>query len=192
MKKLLALFVFAAMASTASALSFNWTVTGIKFGDETLKKSTDVVGYLIYLGAGGSYSTSYALSKDSTADTIASSIGQKVSTSTTATSNAGKLTTTYTFDYGDKTNGDVFGVLLSYTKEGKTYYNLSSSTYTLAGISDETSSLDTATISFSSFADKGEASSISSGSGWVQAVPEPSTAALALAGLALLLKRRKA
>ncbi len=191
MKKILTLCLLVLSAASASALSFDWTISGIKFDGVAIKKSTDVVGHLIYLGDGGSYSSSYALSKDSTADSIASAIGTKVDTSSTATSNAGKLTTTYTFDYGTKDNGDVFGVLLSYTTGGKTYYNLSSSTFTLSGIADETSSLDAGTFSFS-FDTAGEKNSISSGSGWTVAVPEPSTAALALAGLALLIKRRRA
>ena len=79
-----------------------------------------------------------------------------------------------------------------YSNEGKTYFNLSSSTYTMSGLSDELSTPTAASFAFN-YGGPTESTKVSSGSGWVQAaVPEPSTAALALAGLALLLKRRKA
>ena len=85
-------------------------------------------------------------------------------------------------------------MLLSYTKEGKTYYNISSTTYTLSGYTDATSTPDPYNLTPSNqtytMADA-STTKVSPGGGWT-AVPEPSTAALALAGLALLLKRRKA
>jgi len=191
-KSIIAIALFAGMTMTASALSFNWAATGTSFDGSVLKKSSDITGYLVFLGTGGSYDASYALSESTTASSLASSIGTLVQTSTGATSNAGKLQTTFTFDFGAYNNGDVFGMLLEYkgASDGKTYYNLSSDTYTLAGISDEGSVLDNAVMSFS-YSTAGEKSSITKGGGWT-AVPEPSTAALALAGLALLLKRRKA
>ena len=83
--------------------------------------------------------------------------------------------------------------MLSYVSGGKTYYNLGSETYTVSGMADSTSSLNAFKPAASTFSygSSSEGTSVSAGSGWV-AVPEPSTAALALAGLALLLKRRKA
>ena len=190
MKKLIAtVAVFSAMITAAHALSFQWNANSIKFDGSSLKSNNDVTGYLVYLGNKGSYSESYALSESSTGASVAASIGTVVD-SKKGTSAMSKINSTFSFDYGSYVNDDVFGVLLTYTKEGTTYYNLSSSTYTLTGITSETSSPDTANLSFS-FADGGSASSVKSGGGWT-AVPEPSTAALALAGLALLLKRRKA
>ena len=188
-KTLLALALVAGFATTASALSFNWTTSAaLKFNDTALKSSTDVTGYLVYL-ASGSLETSYALSDDSTASSVASSIGTLVSTQNKTTA-LSKINGKASFDYGTYNNGDVFAMLLVYTNGSDTYYNLSSTTYTLSGISDETSTPENATFTFSN-ATVGESSSLTAGSGWT-AVPEPSTAALALAGLALLLKRRKA
>ena len=192
MKNILAtLAVSAAMITTASALSFQWSASGIKFGGETLKKSTDVVGYLVYLSS-GTVDASYNITESTTGTSLASSIGQLVSTSSSATSNGGKLTTDFEFDFGSYNNGDVFGALLVYKKDGDTFFNLSSTTYTLAGISDEGSVLDPAPFTFS-YSTAEPSSKVSKGGGWTAAaVPEPSTAVLALGGLALLLKRRKA
>ena len=191
MKKTLIALAVAAFALNASALSFQWAATGIAFDGTTLKNSTAVTGYLIYLGNGGSLSSSYDLASDATASSIASSIGTVVDTKN-KTSAVGKLQNTYTFDFGAEPgkNGDVFSLLIAYEDSEKTYVNLSSTTMTLSGLEDDTSSISNPTfsMSYSSSSDKGKDSS---GGGWT-AVPEPSTAALALAGLALLLKRRKA
>ena len=190
-KTLLALALVAGLATSASALSFQWSAAGIKFDGAVLKKSSDVTAYLVYLGSGdATYATSYALTESTTADSLTSSMGTKVSTSTSATTNAGKLSTTFSFDFGEYTNGDVFGMVLSYKNGDDTYYNIASSTYTLSGITADNSSPDPAQFSFS-YSGPTESSSVKSGGGWT-AVPEPSTAALALAGLALLIKRRRA
>ena len=194
MKTKFAVFLLCSvLASTASALSFTWSVAGVTFDGTRLASSSDVTGYLIYLGSGGEYSSSYSLTEDSSAASIGASVGSVVYTSSAATTKVGKLSGEFSFDYGSYDNDDTFGLLLAYTgaSDGKTYYNLSSSTYTLSGIADEKSTITGATFTHS-WDGPAEASSISSGGGWTAAVPEPSTAALALAGLALLLKRRKA
>jgi len=192
-KTLLLIAALAALTQTASALSFNWSATGVEFGGSKLKNDANVTGYLIYLGNGGSLSTSYDLAADSTVDSVISSIGTKVDTKN-KTSAVGKLTGTYTFDYGGTPgqNGDAFAVLVSYVSEGTTYYNLSSAVTTLSGLEDDGTVISNQDFTMN-YGTKGESSSLSAGSGWTAAaVPEPSTAALALAGLALLLKRRKA
>ena len=93
---------------------------------------------------------------------------------------------------------------MTYTKDGTTYYNISSDIYTVpAGTADNATGVET-TFGFS-FADGGEVSKLSSaviGDGWFSIgqqqdpitpeVPEPATGALALAGVALLFKRRRA
>ena len=194
MKKLiLAICAIGLMAGEASALSFKWTATGVSFDGSRLNSNDKVTGYLIYLGTGASLSESYTVTAASDANSIASSIGTKLEPTANKTSAVGKLTGTFTFDYGTYDNGDAFAVLLEYTgaADGKTYYNLASDVVTLSGIADERSTISDAAFSFS-YSTAGEKSSIASGGGWTAAVPEPSTAALALAGLALLLKRRKA
>lgn len=178
------------LASNSYGLSFNWgSSAAIKFDGTNLKSTTDVTGYLFYLGSGEALDSSYGLSESG----IDSSIGTQVSEKN-KTSAYSKITGTYTFDVGSKVNGDTFAMLLVYTgaADGKTYYNLSSDVYTLSGIPEENPDVATLSAANFTFSDgKSSSTSISGGGGWV-AVPEPSTAALALAGLALLLKRRKA
>ena len=193
-KTILALALAALVAPSAFGLSFNWSVSGISFDGTRFNKTTgaNVTAYLLYLGNNAGYSTTgYTLTEESTATTIISSVGTKAADKTGTTA-AGKISDDFAFDSTKYGNNDVFGVLLSYTSEGKTYFNLSSSTYKLSGLTDDpTQTIADASFTFS-YSGPAESNKISSGSGWVQAVPEPSTAALALAGLALLLKRRKA
>lgn len=191
MKKTIAtLAVFASLLTSASALSFNWgSSAAIKFDGSNLKNDETVTGYLVYLSSGSVSDVS--LNTESTVSTIVSSLGSQVDLKN-KTSAMSKISKDFEFDFGSYDNGDAFGMLLVYTgsSDGKTYYNLSSTTYTLSGIADEKSTLEGASFTFSG-STVGESSKLSGGSGWT-AVPEPSTAALALAGLALLLKRRKA
>ena len=196
MKNLILAAVLGLMATTASAVTFNWAATGVSFEGSRLNNSTAVTGYLIYLTE--SFADSYTVTKSSTADSIISSIGQKVD-SKSKTSAVGKINGEWTFNYSDGySNGNSFAVLLTYTNEGKTYFNLSSAVITLEGgndadVASQTPATDpTAKTASFSFATAGEKNSIAKGGGWTIAVPEPSTAALALAGLAMLLKRRKA
>ncbi len=185
-------------AGMASAVTFNWNATAVTFEGTKFNKTTgaSVVGYLIYLGGEGStLSASYALAEGDTGESVASKIAGKngtVVTSQTGTTAVGKLNNNYTFDLGtDYSNGDVFAMLISYSKEGKTYFNLSTSQISMANAtSDPPVNPDAANFEFSWSGPK-ESSTIAKGGGWT-VVPEPSTAALALAGLALLLKRRKA
>ena len=188
MKKTSLTIILSMLASVASALSFDWSTADlVEYGGETLKNAA-VSGYVIYLES-GSYATSYAINKDTTAESLANSMGTVVGT-TSGTTRKGLLTDTATFTYGTYKNDDVFGLLLAYTVDSKTYFNIASSTYTLSNIADETSTPPDAEFAVS-FSGPSSKSSVSAGGGWT-AVPEPSTAALALAGLALLLKRRKA
>ncbi|MBQ3811101.1 MAG: PEP-CTERM sorting domain-containing protein [Kiritimatiellae bacterium] len=190
--KLITACLAAMLTTSASALSFDWAATGVSFNGTRLKSNESVSGYLIYLGSSGSLSGSYDISSD-TISTIVSEIGTQVST-VSKTSSMSKLTGTYETDYGTAggRNGDVFAMLLTFTNEGTTYYNLSSTTFTLSGVADDGAVIDAQAFSFS-YSTADASTSVSKGGGWTAAaVPEPSTAALALAGLALLLKRRKA
>lgn len=198
MKKFLT-FLVVITAGMASAASFSWTSSKLSFG-ETVLKNTAMTAYLIYVGNNTAHGASVTVTKDSTAESIASSFGTsaKVAKDYSVTaSRTGILTDDFSFSAsgGEYASKDVFALLLSYTSEGKTYFNLSSvdSAYTLSvpGENPDIATYATADFSFGNSV-VGESNSLSSGGGWTVAVPEPSTAALALAGLALLLKRRKA
>ena len=192
MKKTILLAALFGLVSTASAVSFQWTVSGIAFNGTTLKSDANLTASLVYLGVGGSLASSY--------DEAAISSLEKVSTVTGSTSKGAASETYYlpapsSGDYTDL-NGGVYALLLSYadSASGKTFYNIGSATYTVSGVADATSSLDAykpAASTFSYGSNDAAASKVTPGGGWAT-VPEPSTAALALAGLALLLKRRKA
>ncbi len=191
MKKLLGLAVCLGLVASASAATLNWGAATIKFDSTSLKNSEAVNGYLIYLGgAGTAFSASYDISSDSVS-TIVSSIGTQVATANKPNA-LGTFNIKSTFDTSKYGNGDVFGMLLTYTNEGKTYYNLSTATIGMTGLVEEPpTDPDKMTFSFS-YASGDDAKTVSAGGGWHAAVPEPSTAMLALAGLALLIKRRRA
>lgn len=191
MKKLLGLAVCLGLVASTSAATLNWGAATIKFDSTSLANNEDVKGYLIYLGHSGSdYSESYDISSDQIS-TIVSSIGSQVADAKKPNA-LGTFNIKSTFDTSAYGNGDVFGMLLTYTNQGTTYYNLSSAVKSMTGLVEEPPT-DPDKITFSFSYASGDASrTISAGGGWHAAVPEPSTAALALAGLALLLKRRKA
>jgi hypothetical protein len=184
------------MATMASAASLTWKVSAVKFDGNTLKSNSDVTAYLIYLSS-GALSSPYDIMGATTADAVAAKIGTVVDTKK-GTGALGSMSDPFNWTYTTKDsangvygNGDTFGFLLAYAAEGKTYYNLSTTTYTLSNIADNTSTETMSTASSFTWTTGEDSSSLKAGGGWT-AVPEPSTAALALAGLALLLKRRKA
>ena len=192
MKKALTILLLCGLVSSASAVAISWSLTGVAFGGNTLKSDQNFTASLVYIGNGASLASSYDPATISTElETVATATG------TTA---KGAQTGSYAIpapESGDYTslNGNVYALLLSYadSASGKTYYNLGSETFTISGVADATSSLNVYKPAASSFSygSSSDSGSVSPGGGWV-AVPEPSTAALALAGLALLLKRRKA
>ena len=193
MKKTILIALFAALATSASAVTLSWnTATAIKFDGANLKSDNGVTGYLVYLSS-GSYAAEYTV-KDSFA---ASSIGTVVSEKS-GSNGMSKIASTWTFTAGETyDNGDALGLLLVYTSGADKWYNLSSAALTISGaaeadLSTATPATDPSTASFAFSYGKGTDGKLTSGGGWVQAVPEPSTAMLALAGLALLIKRRRA
>ncbi len=186
-KDILTLFVVAACATSVQAASITWSAASVKFGTTALKSSSAVTGYLVYLGYNGTLANSYSLSD---LPNIASGkVAEKTGTSAMSQLSGGD------FDVPVDTykNGDNFAMLLSFNDGKKTWWNLSSTVYTIAGLADATSTLEAAKFGpgFDYATTTASGSSVAKGGGWV-AVPEPSTAMLALAGLALLIKRRRA
>ena len=199
MKKAVIAALVCTLANVASAVSLSWaSATAIKFNGANLKSDNNLSGYLIYLGT-SSFSESYTLTKDSTVSSVISSIGTDTESFKKGSNGMSKISGSFTFNYSDgyTNDKDKFALLLVYTKDSETYYNLTSGTYTLTGGNDEdvanlVAATDPSNASFAfSYSAADKKGKLTSGGGWTQ-VPEPSTAMLALAGLALLLKRRKA
>ena len=196
MKKLIAILAVAGFSISAQAVSLQWAVNTIAFGGSTLNATTGVnlTAYLIYLGNGDDVTVGSSYT-ESQLTTFISSTSSTEGSQISGTNARGIATATFKPTAEDPTtlNGNVYGMLLTFVSEGKTYYNLSAETYKVTGIANETSTLDkwTITAGQQNYTTAAASSSVAKGGGWT-AVPEPSTAALALAGLALLLKRRKA
>ena len=201
MKK--AFTAIAALALTigaASALSFSWgTSTAITFNGTKLNSAAlaaPATVELIYLG------TDKAWSVDESGLVTDEAVNTGSITVTGGAANRGKasglLEKTHldTFADGSKfDNGSAFGVLITYTDtEGNVWYNLSSNTFTLSGVADNTTAIEKQTFNFAWTNDESGAEAPTAGGGWwtAPAVPEPVSAGLALAGIALLLKRRRA
>ena len=190
MKKILSLGLAVGLVGMASAVTMQWaSATAIQFDGSNLKSDTTVTGYLIALDQ---FAASYTV--DDSFD--ASKIGTLVDTKA-ATSAMSKISKAWTIDTDTYGNGDTFAVLLKYTgaSDGKTYWNLSSGLVTMSGMAlDPPANANNTTASFSY--GKGTDPTLTAGGGWVAAVstpiPEPGIAAMALLGLGMMLKRRKA
>ena len=196
-KAFTAIAVLALTIGTASALSFSWgTRDKITFNGTqltTAELAAPVTAELIYLGTDNTWSfgksglvTDEAVSTGTV--TVTGSISGKGK-------GGGKIEKTHldTFADGSKfDNGNVFGVLITYTDtEGNVWYNLSSNTFTLAGVADNSSPIDKQFFDFAWTKDESGAEAPTAGGGWwFVPVPEPMTVLCGLAGLALLLKRR--
>ena len=185
MKKLLSIALVALVAISAQAAAISWSSAAISFDGSTMKNNTSVMGYLIAL-EGTSLDESYTLTEGFSA----SNIGTVIHTDSNGTNKGGKVAGTA--DITGYANGDAFALLLVYTVGKDTYFNLSSSVNVLEGL-DPTDPTVAAeewsdfTINGSTVAEKG---TLKAGAGWT-AVPEPASAMLALAGVAMLIRRRK-
>ncbi len=191
MKKALTLAVVAALAVSTQAVTISWGSGGqINIVDEgvpTLMVSSSLAGTtamgLFFLGnTGGSLLTVEDLTS---ADAIvtSSTVGGKSSNSSTFTT---QEYLDLSIAAGDVVAGDVFAVFFIYdTGDVSGWYTdatlttMFNSTYTFTG--SETDS----TTGIGTWGNAG-------GTGQVYVpVPEPATAALAIAGLAMLIRRRK-
>ena len=205
MKKFLILSL-TAVAITSQAVSFTWKSSGqVRFGDSLVSALTPntYTATLILLGSDGAWgSTQIGVS----GYTLDSKSGDSATTYT-KTSNVGKtgplaVQNSQFSGTGGGNAGDYFGVMLTYVdKDGVSWFNISSVVYQIPESANDGTAGLSQSFTFGSGTTQfelatGETKTLSSGGGWVSAipaaVPEPSTAALALAGLALLLKRRKA
>ena len=196
-KAFTAIVALALTIGAASALSFSWgTRTAISFNGTqltTAELAAPVTAELIYLGTDKAWSfEELGVLTDEVANT--GSIA-----TTGAPTGKGKANGVIdqslgtSFADGSKFgNGNVFGVLITYTDtEGNVWYNLSSNTYTVSGVADDSSTIDKQFFDFAWTNDETGAEAPTAGGGWwMVPVPEPMTVLCGLAGLALLLKRR--
>lgn len=187
MKKTLIL-ITALFAGMTHASTIQWGSSGaFYFG--TTKVAAGVTGYLVALGSSSTWAadTDYAAIVEGTAASIvdtkeSAKLSSKVVGSTAI--NDGEKYGGYTVVDGST----YFGSVYSFVSEGTTYYNVGE-IYKFD--TNDATTYDSTLDTFSWRGDTIASNSSPAAQGWV-AVPEPSTAALALAGLALLLKRRKA
>ena len=196
MKKTLTLLSLMVAMSAFSA-SFQWGTgsTVSAFGSTEFKTAGNVgTMNLVYLSDG---KTSSLFTVDGDTLTAATPNASANPATSGMASKKGKVSAK--FDNKLVANGNVFGAYFTYNDGTDTWYNFSSTTYTVTGLNLGTETLDDAVFAFD-FATKTEAaaSDVNVGGGWYKvvasspAVPEPGTAALALLGVGMLLKRRKA
>ena len=199
-KAFTAIAVLALTIGAASALSFQWgTSAKISFNGTQLTTAAlaaPATVELIYLG------TDKAWSFDESGLVTDEVVSTGSVTVTGGAANKGKGNGKFDGKllgeaFADKStfgNGNVFGVLITYTDaNGDVWYNLSSNTYTLANAADDGSVIPKQTFAFAWTNDESGAEAPTAGGGWwTVPVPEPVSAGLALAGIALLLKRRRA
>ncbi len=197
MKKLTFVAVALATAITSQAASVAWKSSALSFGSTALKSSSDVTGYLVLL-SGSSLASPYDF--DDSFD--ATKVGTIAGTDTDGT-NKGSATSG-TLELDGASNGQTYALLAKYVADGKTYWNLSSSLNTLSGLDPSDPRVNPADWNAFAFGNTvvGESDKLTAGAGWTLAqattpgpqpdVPEPATGALALAGVALLFKRRRA
>ena len=184
------MMIVALVAVSASAASFNWGTgtTKVSFGGTAITATNGAMGYLVLL-TGSSIEASVVEGIMQ----VPASVATKANTSSGLAGNKGKITGKYEAD--TIANGQNYGMFITYSDGIDTWYNFSSTVYTVSGLADATSSLDDAVFAFD-FTTQNEVSNgdtITAGSGWVKytAVPEPASAMLALAGVAMLIRRRK-
>ena len=198
-KLLSSIAVLASMVTIAAAYGFVWyTGTGqasrITFEGQilnTAELSAGLTVNLVYLGSDGTLT----INADGTTDEEVVQVGKVaitgIPTFTGRGSGEWSKPIGEAFEDGSvMTDGvSAFTAYITYEKDGVTYYNYSSSVYTIpAGVTDQTPNSQTM---FDFSWDTSSADTATAGGGWwTPPIPEPMTVICGLAGLALLLKRR--
>ena len=189
MKKTFAMLIALALVSTSFAVSVNWGITG---ADQPLPNYTSGVaaGTTVYFLYGDATSINALLASDTATKADFLSDLASITLHTVTANNDGKKPTVSTivniFDGRIQTSNNSFGMLYySEDAAGNGYYKISYGTSTGYNYDPEDGSVQReASISWLTMKN----------SAWTQAyaaVPEPATAGLAIAGLALLFKRRR-
>ena len=194
MKKLIALLAMVVLAAQSNAAQINWGLTGqIKFENALVGTS----GATLQLVCLDGITTDWSVY----AKTVAN--GDTANVVKTKTTNAGSMapanatSSPYAFTWAEDgsptsistatiADGTLFAMLATTIQDGKSYYWASD----VFEVSESSANYTATSRTYSMNVTVANAMG-TNGDKWT-AVPEPSTAALALAGLALLLKRRKA
>ena len=194
MKKLMTLMVALLLVSAASAAQINWGIQGqVKF-ENTLVGNEGVTFTLVYLTDATKWSSAAVDLASGNNSLVATSVAtKKTNAGSMSMQNASPWIYTWAGEGEDTNIGSkvvsapsIFAMLVTTVQDGKTYY-WASDTYT---VSDSDTNWNGTSQTYTMNVLPANAMG-ANGEKWT-AVPEPSTAALALAGLALLLKRRKA
>ena len=189
MKKILAIAVCAGFTLSVQAASILWTVSGSTSFVMKDYLGNDYKNQSIYLIAGAdvssiTYTEDNKLTKDEFVGNLSDLTIQTATTSATGT----KPTVSKLEVQSDFMNAGslfTFGVLMfAEDRDGNGYYRLLTGTGTPFATGADASAQTTFTSAYNTLG----------GKSWTQAyaVPEPATAALALLGLGLMIKRRKA
>ncbi len=187
MKSILAFSLIALTAICSQAATIKWGGTGQAYYGST-RLTSGGTAYLVYLGENQSNWSGFDYANDFE--------GSRLQSKSTAPLGAIGAANSFTATEGSALGGidsvsdkltdgkSSFGVLFTTTQDGKDYYYLGDvfTFDTTSGNYNGTTKIFTATSTVSPNAS----------AQWSEAIPEPATGALALAGVALLFKRRRA
>ena len=178
MKKIMTSIAIVMMALMSQAASINWGASGAIYYGDSVVGIGGAKAYLVYLGSAGSSWTDYSMTINETTGVLESSFVS--SGNAGPTSGISKSNTA--FPAADAGQNGAYGIVFTTVQSG-TVYQFQSQVYTA-----DSSTLYNPGISVYTW--KPSDLSTAGHSNWTP-VPEPGTAALALAGLALLIRRRK-